>query len=685
MAYVIKDPVPIAVATYIEAAAFKNKVLQYMPRITIDGVECLASLIYYNWKHHWYVSEKYYADLSDTEKAKAHFHPTETHSKLYKVFGINIATIREQDHSQLEEAWFSFEAPNHGAIELTNTQISDYIKEFSPMIYPTHTDVFNPVNNPCPVLPVTNPITPCIYTNLNPDTYLTSTYETRIVTEAYTDNFGNSVPAVTEEVLVTGPQWDSMGWRNGVVVYQPVTGLFRADNGQWSTGAPYKTDAEIINEIANLTYGRYIIGQDKLTLIALLDTANEVFEKSYSVRREITYTANPAAYTDEYGMASYQPSLMVTTIYVAVKFRRISNVISNTLLTKVQAEVARVEANRSLSEALLEDAARNADWGTPIIDPIEQFRAKLEDGGRTEQIMDMFNHMVTEVDNALVKWVHSFGSYPLSPNDGEGDVYTVGNSYGHYRVDALEAMHPTKVRVLLAPNLTSGYRAYKKKAATFSLETLFTAVLVVAGMILVAYTGQVWLLAAYALAVAVAAVTLARMGMTSLAQNMIQISQLYGYASTAVGIANIVTNAAKEAAKESLLEMAKQKAIDVVVSIKDVVLDPIGAATKFIGQSTLEILNQTVNFLNQAFSVYANYINPPNKGVGELQDQLAATEKELAESEVVRPDSIDTVNKELDDPYNNWMDIPEKMQLMPYHMTTGKNVVLMSKYYDSGY
>jgi len=209
---------------YSDAAMFKNTVLKYMPRITIDEVECLASLIYYDWKRVWYVDDKTYdkvtADKVIAEQALTDYHnnviskveydaaikdnlyykyrspilyKTETHTKLYKVFGIDIQGVMIQDHGQLEEAWIGFYAPKDDVIVLTDAQIIDYIKEFSPMIYPTHTDVFNPVNNPCP-MPLTDPITPCVFTNLNPDIYKIDTYETRIVTEAYTDAFQNFHP-----------------------------------------------------------------------------------------------------------------------------------------------------------------------------------------------------------------------------------------------------------------------------------------------------------------------------------------------------------------------------------------------------------------------------------------------------------------------------------------------------------
>lgn len=707
MAYVIKDPVPIALASYVQASMFKNMVLQHMPRVTIDGVECLGSMLYYVWKNHWFTSEKYYADLSTVEKTKAFFHPTVAHTKLYNVLGIDIGEMRKQDHSQLEEAWFGFYAPKHDAIVLTNAQISDYIKEFSPMIYPTHTDVFNPVNNVCPVVPVTIPVTPCIFTNLNPDMYKIPTYETRTVVIAYTDALNVYHPTIMEEILVSGPQWDSKGWLTGAVVWHPVTGLFQADNGVWSITPPYMSDAQIINEVANLVNSRYIINDvseigstNRLTLIALLDTANEVFEKSYKVKRNITYTNN----VDD----PSQPKTTVTTVIVSVKFRRITNSISTTLLTKVQTELSRVEANRlaELSVAQNEQLLSVAGGSPAYVDPEKQARLYLQDGGRTNQLKAMWEHALIATDTSLVKWVNPFSTVVVGPNTGEGTTLTVGNKYGHYRVDAITAMHPVKVEALLKVALTIDSRTYTQKNATFSLGSLLTAVLVVGGLVIAAYTGQWYAAAAigtltavevvaitlaiYSLVVVVMSVTFSRMGLVSLAKQMIQISQLYGYAASMVGVANMVSNYMAETTRQNIMESIKASVTEYIQSIKDITLDKVEKyviknVVDFTKQSVMEILGQTVNFLNQAFTIYANYINPPNKGLGDLQDQLAATEKELADSAVVRPDSIDTVNKEIDDPYNNWIDINEKMQLMSYYMTNGKNVELMSKYYDSGY
>jgi len=140
-----------------------------------------------------------------------------------------------------------------------------------------------------------------------------------------------------------------MGWLTGTLTYTAPSS--RVIDGKLVTGTSYSTDALVINDVLSLARNRYFIGRirdvgttNRLTLFALLDTANEVFEKSLVLRRSLDY--KPDTKTNTSSINSRNIKVAVETITVYVKFRRISNTISTTLLNKIQAEIAIAEENR---------------------------------------------------------------------------------------------------------------------------------------------------------------------------------------------------------------------------------------------------------------------------------------------------------------------------------------------------
>lgn len=103
----------------------------------------------------------------------------------------------------------------------------------------------------------------------------------------------------------------------------------------------------------------------------------------------------------------------------------------------------------------------------------------------------------------------------------------------------------------------------------------------------------------------------------------------------------------------------------------------------FASESTSAMIQSFLKFLSFMFNIYTKYIDPPNKGISELEDKIKEQEQEL--EDYTSPEMIDKVNFFTDTTFANQYDFNEYMQAMPANMTSGKNRALMNKHYDSGY
>jgi hypothetical protein len=129
----------------------------------------------------------------------------------------------------------------------------------------------------------------------------------------------------------------------------------------------------------------------------------------------------------------------------------------------------------------------------------------------------------------------------------------------------------------------------------------------------------------------------------------------------------------KEAVKQATSEVTTQATVEgakqiVKPTLENYINAVVELVTTSIKENTASVLNKTVNFMNQAFTVYVNYISPtPDPG------NPPPTEE---------PDNIDQVQLVQRDfeMYGN-IDLNEKMQAMPYTLTEGTIKNTFNKYY----
>jgi hypothetical protein len=132
------------------------------------------------------------------------------------------------------------------------------------------------------------------------------------------------------------------------------------------------------------------------------------------------------------------------------------------------------------------------------------------------------------------------------------------------------------------------------------------------------------------------------------------------------------------AIKETFMKYAVKEVAGKAVekSFLETLGDMIGGEIK---KATSNLLQTGLKWITNAFNIYSEYINPPNKGLDEKAEQLKAQEKELEDTS--SPNMIDDVNRVQDSPYANPYDFNEYMQNIPYQMTQGLIENSTTKYY----
>jgi hypothetical protein len=179
-----------------------------------------------------------------------------------------------------------------------------------------------------------------------------------------------------------------------------------------------------------------------------------------------------------------------------------------------------------------------------------------------------------------------------------------------------------------------------------------------------------------------------------------------GYIATAVGIINIVgqlaksvaAEAGKEAAKEAgkevvadtvkeigketAKEMTMQEAATIIKGLSfDELSDALVAAMKqSFSTSTSMNMTNVLSWATKGFQIYIKYITPPDKGIDELQEQVDAQEK--VREDLTGPGLKDKIDYAFSSPLYGIYECNEIMQGIPHSMTQGKIDICFNKYYD---
>ncbi len=103
---------------------------------------------------------------------------------------------------------------------------------------------------------------------------------------------------------------------------------------------------------------------------------------------------------------------------------------------------------------------------------------------------------------------------------------------------------------------------------------------------------------------------------------------------------------------------------------------------KFVSKPLSEIMNQAINWMNAGFNAYISFIAPANEG---LADKIAALEASQKEVETTKPEDMDNLWQMYTDPYGSIFEVGDYYDRVYPMLTSGKNRLLMSKCYDSGW
>ena len=285
---------------------------------------------------------------------------------------------------------------------------------------------------------------------------------------------------------------------------------------------------------------------------------------------------------------------------------------------------------------------------------------------------------------------------------------------GYLKYDAMATLKAKDFGKIFSKQIRQGHTLKKVKWYKKLLVIIIDIIIIVVAVIVFILTGGN--LAAVALVLSIGAMIQmalayywAKNGDPAAANYAMGHAEWLGYGAMAFSIANIMQHvyqklaeeAVKEAIKEAIKEGVKQATMKTVEDItfqqvvdyvfgyiKDLSLDTVkelvlGLVPNTSHMTTGQLLNMGVQYLNQGFSIYTQYIDPSQDKINDKKAELEASNKELEDT--AGPETLDTIEVEYSDPYNNWIDMNEKMQSIPMMMTQGKNKLLMNKYYNSGY
>lgn len=673
----------------MSALAFKNTMLKYWPRTTVNGVETFGRLIL--WKK---------SVLKDN-----------AHRRIYKQLGMKIKDMEKESYSGINYTYLylaPYSAPN-GLV--TQNDIRSYICEYTPMIYPASKDVFNP--------------DPLAATDLNPD-------PNKGTVDAY---------------------WDAQGWITASIVYTPTKLELvdsQITDAQILAKCREMATAEIFFDptLHNRTTVVALMDADKavfentirvvsrnVVLKDTLMTANNIGRYNGVASQQVRYLQSANIELKFRRIADISVGETLTTGQQAL---------ISLIETKIEAldDIAAVEStfNRrlpALSITAMENMSRRAysshaqqliamsNWVTPFTD----------DGLITTTVGGSNGYYIDN-ENASVK---PSGLTDLPPAEFKKEFlklvkfdYKVKKKKGHW-YDKIVSIVIVVVAVVIAVmsygTATSASAGLLSAATALSVGALaltgwamylaenggssggislagkLSEFLGVAAMIAgIAAIYQSWqqqlskevlqdqlkqaaidMAQAGADDVAMAAVgdaIVANAGsMTSMASIGLQavgaaseLGQEFGLFDSDVGM---IIGAAT-GAYDSMASVGLDSVSTITI---DSVADNLAAGvTKFVSQPLSAIMNKVVNWLNMGFNMYAKLVSPGDEGLADKKAELEALEKEV---ENTNPENSENIWKVYQDPYGSVFEVGDHYDKIYPMMTQGSITRMMNQCYYS--
>ena len=472
----------------------------------------------------------------------------------------------------------------------------------------------------------------------------------------------------TQKSVDTVPEVDRSDWVTMKISYEPL---------HVETQNSALSNAQIIAAIRSnpqvVTYDS--INSDLMAVVALLDTTDSLFEK--------TFTVDNVQLTDV--------SHLVKTIKT-----------SKTNITKVVKEAGlTMRFRRKLVDDTIQDSVLGAV--TTYINAITTAVTDLD-----IQAKRLYRTLVPFTDDDII--LSQLASIDILTNLHNN----IGGSLVGYKVAGLANVPSKTFNKAIVGQITSGYTEESVSWWKKLITVIVTIVIVVVAIWFppAGWSGLTWaatVLTVGSLAMQGLAIVLAKSD-PAWGAYIGKAATVLGYIATAVGIINIVgqlaksvaAEAGKEAAKEAAKEAGKEVVADTVKEIGketakemtmqeaatiikglsfDELSDALVAAMKqSFSTSTSMNMTNVLSWATKGFQIYIKYITPPDKGIDELQEQVDAQEK--VREDLTGPGLKDKIDYAFSSPLYGIYECNEIMQGIPHSMTQGKIDICFNKYYD---
>jgi hypothetical protein len=691
--YIIRDAMGPKLRAHTDALTFKNTIIKYWPRSIVDGQDTFGSV--YTW-------------ISGQGVLKDN-----AHRRIYHVIGMKVKDMEKQSYDKLDYTYMHLNAYNAPNGSITEADVRNYITDYSPIIYPTHTNVFNP-----------DPVS-TVDMNIDPDK---GTADAR---------------------------WDKDGWIRTTLVYRPTT-IDLVDNSI--------TDQQIIQKAHDISYKDIFYDQytcSRLTALAMLDTGNAVFETQIRIVSKTVVLKDQLLSANNIGIRGgivAEQIRYVNQAQIEFSFRRIADVhVGLTLSTAITAYLlaidTKVESLIPVAFVLKSFGIRNSSGG---LAGLVASKARMNDMSRS------LNASVNQQLCTMANWVNPYANdHTLIATDP-----TMVNSYyadskeTQVKISGLIDLPPLEFKKQFVSLIKFDYKVHEKKGHWYDkVVSIVVAVVAVVLAVLAIIAQQYWLaaliLSAGAAAEGVWAMYLVKNGgSASSVHSTMGISNALGIAAMLTGIMAVYT-AWQKAAQEALLREAineavkegSQVAIDsaagayitaiqsgsasmygglsaaltnaatsavqvggklgvigddvaqyanLAVGSVDGITTAFSSATtttlesiqnnimegikKFVSKPLSEIMNQCVNWINTAFNAYMMMVAPANEGLADKQAALDKLEKEV---ETTNPENMENIWTMYTDPYGSVFEVGDIYDKAVPMLTSGSISSMMNKCYTS--
>lgn len=695
--YVIRDALGPAIDSHTSALAFKNTILRYWPRSTVNGVETFGLFLT------WVIGIGVLKDNA--------------HRRIYHQLGMSIKTLETSNYNDLEYTYLkvgTYTAPN-GTIDTDD--IRDYIREYSPLIYPLSKDPFNPDPNATTTL------------NQDPNKNTANAY------------------------------WDNNGWIKATLVWKPTKEELINNS---------ITDEQIIAKVRATSPDEVfydVYEQNRLVALAIMDSSQVVFQNVIRVVNRTVVDKTENMFANNIGrwngVATTQVRYM-SQAQVEIRFRRTTDLGPGVALP--QPVINYLNAVDAAVEGLMTSDDIEEGLGIRTSSTRASTLSAYVGKQRAESVAREFTYSFVQQLVLMANWKHPYEDNAMTTVVDPANV----NSYYPQKiatalnVAAISELKPKEFQKVFTSLVKFDYAVHEKKGhwydAVVSIIIVIVAVVVAVwsygtGYGLIAAAGA---LSAGALALSGWAMYLAKNGGSAGAiSTTMNMANILGIASMVVGITAIY-QAWQKAATEEMLKKAVEKAVEegsaeametasvayagavqsgsaVAGSTSSLLQQGIGSAAqiaseldlidedvasiinvasgsynflassettlanwttesvltsledgvkKFFARPLSEILNQVVNWMNSGFNAYVSWVAPANEG---LMDKMAALEASNKEVETTKPEDVENLWQMYTDPYGSIFEVGDYYDRIYPMMIGGKNRLLMTKCYDSGW